>query len=95
MEVDGLRLAIAEGRIDGSTYTGKCACLVGTIANVRGADTDSLGTLAPNSSRPIERFFLAIGEGDTPETSVFSRLALDWCDQWLFAMRSAFGQVQS
>ena len=91
-EVDGLRAAIAEGRIDGTTYSGECACLVGTIANLHHCDEYSLPILKPNSSRPAERFFLAIRLGDTPKTSQFSALALEWVDQWLASMRAAFGQ---
>lgn len=90
-EVVGLRAAIAEGRIDGSTYEGDCACLVGTLANVRHVRYDAIPSLRPNSSRPIERFFLAIRKGDTPETSTFSRLALEWTDEWIANMRAAFG----
>src|SRR3990167_9359712 len=59
-EVDGLRLGLAQGRIDGSTYSGDCACLVGTIANVCGTSIECLAILKPDCSRPIERFFLAI-----------------------------------
>jgi len=94
-EVDGLRLALAEGRIDGSTYSGDCACLVGTIANVRGTSVESLAILKPDCSRPIERFFLAIRPGDKPENNEFSRLALSWCDEWISNIRAAFGQVAS
>ena len=90
-EVDGLRLALAEGRVNGSTYQGKCACLVGTIANVRGVNFDSLDLLKPNSGRPIERFFMSIREGDKPDTNPFSQLALGWCDEWVANMRDAFG----
>src|ERR1043165_4007430 len=68
-EVKGLIAAIKEGRIDGSTYEGKCACLVGTIANMRGLPYTELGLLKPKSSRPAERFFLSIKQGDTPETN--------------------------
>ena len=93
-EVDRLRAAIMEGHIDGSTYEGDCACLVGTIANVRHCKYDAMPGLTPNSSRPIERFFLAIRKGDTPETSQFSQLALEWTDQWLANMRGAFSKEQ-
>jgi hypothetical protein len=90
-EVEGLRLAIIEGRIEGSTYEGECACLVGTIANVRHENYLNLGALRPNSYRPAECFFLAIHKGDTPETNQFSKLALEWVDQWLSNVRTAFG----
>ena len=89
-EVSGLREAIAEGRIDGSTYQGKCCCLVGTLATVRHCAYDKIPTLLPNASRPAERFFAAIQPGDTPETSQFSKLALEWVDLWLANMRAAF-----
>jgi len=81
-EVIGLRAALVDGRVDGSTYSGACACLVGTIANVRGCNYERLETLKPNSSRPAERFFMAISEGDTPETNQCSRFAVEWIDAW-------------
>ena len=89
--MDGLRAALIAGKVDGSTYQGACACLVGTIANVRGCDYRVLGTLAPNSNRPIERFFMNISKGDTPETNQSAKLALEWIDEWLLRMRAAFG----
>nr|WP_294560400.1 pentapeptide repeat-containing protein [uncultured Rhodopila sp.] len=89
-EVPALRDAIAGGRIDGSAYQGDCACLVGTIANARHCDHDAIPSLKPNADRPAERFFLAIGKGDTPETNQVSALALKWVDEWLTSVRSAF-----
>src|SRR3990167_4538915 len=86
-EVDGLRAAIAEGRISGSSYEGDCACLVGTIAKVCHKKYDELPNLKPNSNRPAERFFLAIKVGDTPETNQFSRLALEWVEAWLWNVK--------
>ena len=89
-EVAGLRMAIINGRIDGSTYEGSCCCLVGTLANTRHCHYGAIPTLTPNSIRPAERFFAAIRPGDTPETSQFSKLALEWIDLWLLHMRVAF-----
>jgi len=90
-EVPALIDALKAGRVDGSTYAGECSCLVGTIATARGnVSVDSLGSLKPNSSRPAERFFLGISKGDTPETSQFSKLALDWVAEWHDTMTKAF-----
>ena len=90
-EVEGLRKALIDGRVDGSTYEGECACLVGTIANLRNDDYRELGALKPNSARPIERFFMNISKGDLPETNQACSLAVQWTDEFLFNMRQAFG----
>lgn len=90
-ELPALIEALKAGRIDGSTYSGECACLVGTIANARGIDVDSSGFGIPkDSSRPVERFFMAIRKGDTPETNAASKLALEWAETWLDTQRKAF-----
>src|SRR3990167_6442464 len=65
-EAKGVLMALREGRVDGSSYSGTCACLIGTIANLRHCDYE---VLTPDESRPAERFFLAIRPGDTPENS--------------------------
>ncbi len=90
LEVPALIKAIKAGRVDGSTYSGECSCLVGTIGRARGKSVDDLGSLKPNSSRPAERFFMGIIQGDAPETSQFSALALEWSQEWLDAMTAAF-----
>jgi hypothetical protein len=90
-EVPGLLTAIREGRIDGSTYEGDCACLVGTLEHVAGAPHNTLPLLKANSSRPAEMFFLSINRGDTPETNQFSQLAAAWIEDWLTRMRATFG----
>ena len=91
-EVPGLLEALRSGRVNGSTYEGECACLVGTLANVRGCAYTALGSsLTPNASRPAERFFLGIKTGDTPETNPVSKLAAKWVAEWLDRMRAAFG----
>jgi hypothetical protein len=90
LEVPALIEALKSGRVDGSTYSGECSCLVGTLAKACGASVDNLALLKPNSSRPAERFFMGIRKGDTPETSQFSALALEWSQYWLNTMRAAF-----
>jgi uncharacterized protein YjbI with pentapeptide repeats len=86
-EVPALIDAIKNGRVEGSTYTGECACLVGTIANVRGVDYNGI---EHDPARPIERFFAGIHEGDTPETNQLSKIALEWAETWLALQRAAF-----
>ncbi|WP_186098252.1 pentapeptide repeat-containing protein [Burkholderia gladioli] len=90
-EVPALIDALKGGRVDGSTYSGECACLVGTIANARGCSVDAPQFDIPkDSSRPVERFFMAIRKGDTPETNSASKLALEWAETWLDTQRKAF-----
>jgi hypothetical protein len=75
-EIPGLLAALREGRIDGSTYTGDCACLAGTIANIRCVPLSELGFA--NSDRPIERWFLGIRKGDTPATNQHAMIVEAW-----------------
>jgi hypothetical protein len=81
-EVPGLLAALRAGKIDGSTYTGDCACLVGTIANVRGCSYEALGALKPNASRPAERWFVRIAPGLTPENDMTAKVTEGWILEW-------------
>lgn len=93
-EVPALIQALKAGRVDGSTYSGECACLVGTIAHARGLEVDSLQFDIPtDSGRPAERFFMAIRKGDTPETNAASKIALEWAESWLTTQLAAFAPV--
>jgi hypothetical protein len=81
-EIAGVRSALVEGRIDGSAYSGECACLVGTIGNVRGVVHTALGNgLKPDVDRPAEQWFMSICKGDTPETNQASKFAVEWLDE--------------
>lgn len=82
-ETSYVREALVSGRIDGSTYEGSCACLVGTIANSKGCNYADVPGLTPHSSRPAERWFLAIRSGDTPENNPISKITLSWIDEFL------------
>ena len=81
-EVAGLRAALQAGRINGSTYTGKCACLVGTIANIQHCGINDIPGLHPDSNRLAERWFLAIAPGDTPENHAVAKLTDEWIGEW-------------
>ncbi|SKA84712.1 Pentapeptide repeat-containing protein, partial [Prosthecobacter debontii] len=86
-ELEFLRVALVEGRVDGSTYSGECACLAGTLAHARGIEKyqgENIPAAVPfqaAASSPRERFFLAISKGDTPETNAASKVALEWTDE--------------
>jgi hypothetical protein len=82
-EVIGLYKALLDGKIDGSVYDGECACLVGTIANVRGVKIAGLIDLKPNSERPAERWFLAIRRGHTPESNPVASVTKDWLEEYM------------
>ena len=85
-EVQFLRQAIVEGRIDGTAYEGDCACLVGTLANARGKDYFDLCFdvgYRKSGYNPAEIWFWHIKEGDTPENNSFAKTALEWCDEML------------
>ena len=81
-EVAGLRLALVEGRVEGSQYEGECAGLVGTIAHVAQCGYRELPKLNPDQNRPAEKWFLGIKKGDKPETSQISALTVGWLDEF-------------
>jgi len=66
---------LLDGRIDGSTYEGECACLKGTFANIKKCNYN---TLNPDDKSSSEILFLAIKEGDTPETNQVSAIVKEW-----------------
>jgi hypothetical protein len=80
-EVPGLLLALRNGRVDGSVYEGKCACLVGTLANVRGCNYRSIPGLVPDSSRPAERWFYGICKGMPAEHPRVAK-TIEWIEEW-------------
>ena len=77
-----LLAALRAGKIDGSQYSGECACLVGTIAKVRKCDAYSLPGIRPDGSRPSERWFLAIRPGDTPENNPAVKITEGWIEEF-------------
>ena len=81
-EVGGLLLALREGRIDGTHYEGSCACLVGTIGNLRGCKYDAVPGIPPDSLRPSERLFLAISPGHLPSINPVAKIVEGWILEW-------------
>ena len=89
-EVAGLRAALAEGRVDGSVYQGDCACLVGTLANVRGVNYEQLGAgIEPDAGRMAEQWFMNIRKGDSAESNQVVAITLEWVDEFTALMAAA------
>ena len=84
MEIPGLYKAILDGRIDGSQYSGECACLKGTLANVKHCSVDGLREfgIVANSLAPSEVLFMAIQKGDTPENNPISAIVKGWIEEF-------------
>ena len=80
-EVQGLLQAIRGGKINGSVYSGECACLMGTIANVAGFPIENY--VYKDVSSPIETWFLQFREGQTPENYSPMKLVEDWILEFL------------
>ena len=75
-EVPALISALQEGKVDGSTYSGACACLCGTLENAGAA-------LLPHvASSPAESWFVPIRPGDKPDSENEGgfrvKMALEW-----------------
>lgn len=81
-EIPALRQSIIEGRIDGSSYNGECACLCGTIEKTDNVEIKKRIYDLRDSDRPIERFFMNIRKGDKPETNQVSKIVLEWLDEF-------------
>ena len=81
-EVPALLAALRAGKVDGSTYEGECACLVGTIANAIGCPYTAVPGLRPNSDRPAECWFMGIQPGDTPENHQLCKITEGWVLEW-------------
>ena len=75
-EVPALIAAIRDGRVDGSTYSGECACLVGTLEN-----SGATG-LPHEASSPAERWFATIRKGDKPGDETAGGFAASKALQW-------------
>ena len=81
-EVSGLLAKLRAGEVDGSCYEGSCACLVGTIANIRGVKFNALDGIVPDARSPAEKWFTGIGKGSTPENNPVAAITEDWILEW-------------
>ena len=79
-EVPALVEALRDGKVDGSTYTGGCACLVGTLENAGAVN------LPHSASSPAEQWFAMIREGDKPGDDTrggfAAAKALEWATEY-------------
>jgi hypothetical protein len=82
-EVPALLKSLRDGKIDGSTYDGVCRCLVGTL------ERSGEVCLPHQPSRPAERWFSLIREGDIPENNRIAKYAEQWIGEWMAANASA------
>ena|SRR3990167_8306144 len=78
-EIEFLKTALINGKIDGSSYYSECACLIGTIAKARKCNIDMIGK---NPYRPAERWFTGIKPGNTVESNPIVKITLDWINEF-------------
>ncbi len=85
-EAKSVRQAIIAGDVDGGYYIGECCCIKGIIAAKLGIPVKNLEEsygIGLNNRSYLENFLFNIVEGDTPESSAFSRAILQWCDEFI------------
>jgi hypothetical protein len=79
-EVPALIAALRNGAVDGTAYSGDCACLVGTLEN------SGAKNLPRVSTSPAECWFMEINEGDKPGDDsaggFASAKAMAWAEQY-------------
>ena len=82
-EVPNLIAALKAGKVNGSAYTGDCACLVGTLENAGASGLPHVST------SPAEQWFMAIKEGDRPggdgAGGFAATKALQWAEEYCAA----------
>jgi hypothetical protein len=93
-EIPNFKKALLDGKIDGSTYSGECACLCGTLMKSHVVEISCRIDKIKDSSRPIERFFLCIKPGMTPENSQHSKLALEWLEEFESYFKNGFNRCE-
>lgn len=79
-EIPFLLRALCDGKVNGSIYSGSCACLMGTIANAKKCAVDDLVCDAGSAA---ECWFMQISEGKTPENSGVVKMTVEWIEEFL------------
>jgi hypothetical protein len=82
-EVPELLAALHAGLVDGSTYIGECACLVGTLEKAAGVSHGGIDGLRIDASSLAESWFAGIRKGDTPATNRMAEIAGEWIEEWI------------
>jgi hypothetical protein len=81
LEIPAFIQSMIYGRIDGSQYEGECACLVGTLSNIRGRNfADAFPDYS--SKNPAEQWFLMIRKGDKPGDDTGGGFAISKALEW-------------
>jgi hypothetical protein len=70
--------------VDGTQYDGACACLIGSLAQVKETSPDQVCEFIPYYDKglhnPSEQWFGQIRKGDTPEGNKYAAYALKLID---------------
>ncbi len=85
-ELAGLKEALQAGRIDGTCYYGKCACLIGTLSNLNGTIEEVCTNIAyydEGLHNYCEQWFYQIRMGDKPKDNPFAKHAVKLINQVL------------
>ncbi len=85
-ELPAFREKLIAGEIDGTQYSGDCACLIGTMGKIDGGIDKVCQTIPfyeKGTHNGGEAWFLNIHKGDTPKNNEFSKHALKLVDMVL------------
>jgi len=87
-ELPQLREKLVKGKVNGSQYEGDCACLIGSLANIKNTKPkDFCKSLLPyydmGLHNPGEQWFYQIHIGDTPKNNFFTKHAVKLIDEVL------------
>jgi len=79
-EAAAVAQALRDGKVDGSVYSGACACLIGTIANARHCNVEKLER---DASRPAECWFTQFKPGRSVANYPPAALTVEWIEEWI------------